>query len=155
MHREGSVGSGHQNPRHVAGVDRRRGPNGPDAVMAKGGKEVLGHGTIVAEVSWVLSDMVPALHGPLADLVEYLLPIYGLKVLLLVSIGDGGKSDWGAGCCTEVRVTNGTAATITWATDVTVQGTIPQLWNAKASAASGTVRFTGVDWIHALAAGAS
>lgn len=65
------------------------------------------------------------------------------------------QSDWGAGYCADVSVTNGTAGTIAWATDVTAQGTISQLWNARASGASGTVRFTGLDWNRVLAPGGS
>ena len=65
------------------------------------------------------------------------------------------QSDWGAGYCADVSVTNGTAATIAWATDVIVDGTISQLWNASATGAHGTVRFTGVDWNRVLAPGAS
>jgi endoglucanase len=65
------------------------------------------------------------------------------------------QSDWGAGYCADVSVTNGTAVTIAWATDVAVQGTISQLWNATASGTRGTVRFTGVDWNRTLASGAS
>jgi endoglucanase len=65
------------------------------------------------------------------------------------------QSDWGAGYCADVSVINGTSGPIAWATDVTVQGTISQLWNASATGTRGTVRFTGVDWNRMLAAGAS
>jgi endoglucanase len=65
------------------------------------------------------------------------------------------QSDWGAGYCADVSVTNGTAGTIAWATEVTVQGTISQLWNARATGTRGAVRFTGVDWNRVLAPGAS
>jgi cellulase/cellobiase CelA1 len=65
------------------------------------------------------------------------------------------QSDWGAGYCADVSVTNGTAGTIAWATDVTVQGTISQLWNATATGTRGVVRFSGVDWNRVLAPGAS
>jgi endoglucanase len=65
------------------------------------------------------------------------------------------QSDWGAGYCADVTVTNGTAGPITWATDVTVQGTISQLWTASASGTRGLVRFIGVDWNRVLAPGAS
>jgi hypothetical protein len=65
------------------------------------------------------------------------------------------QSDWGAGYCVDVTVTNGTTGTIVWATDVTVQGTISQLWNASATSTRGVVRFAGVDWNRVLAPGAS
>jgi endoglucanase len=65
------------------------------------------------------------------------------------------QNDWGVGYCADVSVTNGTAATVAWATDVTVRGTISQLWSATASGTGGTVRFTGVDWNRVLAPGAS
>jgi hypothetical protein len=39
--------------------------------------------------------------------------------------------------------------------DVTMQGTISQLWNATATGTRGAVHFTGVDWNRALAPGAS
>jgi endoglucanase len=65
------------------------------------------------------------------------------------------QSDWGAGYCADVTVTNATSGTIAWATDVTVHGTMSQLWNASASGTRGTVRFTGVDWNRVLAPGAS
>ena len=65
------------------------------------------------------------------------------------------QSDWGAGYCADVSVTNGTAGTIAWAGNVTVQGTISQLWNASANGTHGVVRFTGVDWNRVLAPRAS
>jgi endoglucanase len=64
-------------------------------------------------------------------------------------------SDWGAGYCADVTVTNQTTAKTVWATDVAVQGTISQHWNAVASGSRGTVRFAGVDWNRELAPGAS
>jgi endoglucanase len=65
------------------------------------------------------------------------------------------RSDWGAGYCADVTVTNQTPDRIVWATDVTVQGTVSQLWNATASAPRGIVRFGGVAWNRELAPGAS
>src|SRR5262249_44642864 len=56
------------------------------------------------------------------------------------------SSDWGAGYCVNATVTNTTATRVVWATDITVQGTIRDLWSALASAAGGPVRFTGVSW---------
>jgi endoglucanase len=64
-------------------------------------------------------------------------------------------SDWGAGYCADVTVTNGTPAKAVWATDVAVQGTVSQLWNATANGSRGTVRFAGVAWNRELAPGAS
>jgi endoglucanase len=64
-------------------------------------------------------------------------------------------SDWGAGYCADVTVTNTTPTKTVWATDVAVQGTISQLWNATASGSRGTVRFAGVAWNRELAPGAS
>jgi cellulase/cellobiase CelA1 len=64
-------------------------------------------------------------------------------------------SDWGAGYCADVTVTNRTPAKAVWATDVAVQGTVSQLWNATANGSRGTVRFAGVAWNRELAPGAS
>jgi endoglucanase len=65
------------------------------------------------------------------------------------------QSDWGTGYCADAIVTNGTSGSVAWATHVTVQGTISQLWNAGATVTDGAVRFTGVDWNRVLAPGAS
>ena len=64
-------------------------------------------------------------------------------------------SDWGAGYCANVTVTNTGATPVVWATDIAVQGTIREQWNATGSAVSGTVRFVGVAWNRELAPGAS
>jgi endoglucanase len=64
-------------------------------------------------------------------------------------------TDWGTGYCAEVTVTNTTAARTVWSTQLAVQGSITQIWNATASGLIGTVRFAGVDWNRELAPGAS
>jgi endoglucanase len=64
-------------------------------------------------------------------------------------------TDWGTGYCANITVRNTKTSTITWGTDVTLDGTLYEVWSAVASATSGTVRFTGVDYNKTLAAGAS
>lgn len=64
-------------------------------------------------------------------------------------------SDWGMGYCANVTVTNTAATRVVWATDVAVQGTIRQQWNATGSVTSGTVRFVGVAWNRELPPGGS
>jgi cellulase/cellobiase CelA1 len=63
--------------------------------------------------------------------------------------------DWTSGYCANVTVKNSKTSTVTWATDVAVDGTIYTLWNAAGNAVSGTVRFTGVSGATTLPAGAS
>jgi endoglucanase len=64
-------------------------------------------------------------------------------------------NDWGSGFCADVGVTNSTSVKVTWVSDVAVQGTMFQVWNATASGSRGTVRFAGVAWNRELAPGAT
>lgn len=63
--------------------------------------------------------------------------------------------DWGTGYCANVTVRNDTGASVTWNTELAVDGTVYELWNALDSGTSGTVTFSGVDYNKTLAAGAS
>lgn len=63
-----SLHSDHQDSRHVAGVDGRRGPNGAHAIVPEGGVELLGHGAIVAEFFEVMANVIPTTEGKAADL---------------------------------------------------------------------------------------
>ena len=64
-------------------------------------------------------------------------------------------STWATGRCETVSVRNETAQSTDWQIELTLQGTLTDHWNAVASADSGTVTFTGVDWNRTLAPGAS
>lgn len=64
-------------------------------------------------------------------------------------------SDWGAGYCERVRVTNQGGSTGDWAVSLPVSGTINNLWNAVWQQAGGQLNASGVDWNKTLAPGAS
>lgn len=64
-------------------------------------------------------------------------------------------NDWGSGFCADVAVNNSTSVKVTWVSDVTIQGTMFQVWNATAVGSRGTVRFAGVAWNRDLAPGAT
>ena len=49
----------HQDARHVAGVDGRRRTDRPYAIIAKGGEEILGHRSVVAELLGVMACLLP------------------------------------------------------------------------------------------------
>ena len=54
--------------------------------MAKGGKEVLSHRPVVAELLRVLAEIVPTGEAQSSNLNEHLLPFDGLEILLFVSV---------------------------------------------------------------------
>lgn len=49
----------HQDSRHVAGVDGRWRPYGAQAIVPEGGKELLGHRTMVAKLLRVVACLLP------------------------------------------------------------------------------------------------
>lgn len=64
-------------------------------------------------------------------------------------------NDWGSGFCADIAVNNSTPTKVAWVSDVAVQGTMFQVWNATAAGSRGTVRFAGVAWNRELAPGAT
>lgn len=65
------------------------------------------------------------------------------------------SSDWGAGYCANVRVSNTSSKSILWATQAEIGGRIDNLWNATGSATTGKVTFKGVEHNRVLAPGQS
>ncbi|WOS40477.1 cellulase family glycosylhydrolase [Xanthomonas rydalmerensis] len=64
-------------------------------------------------------------------------------------------SDWNAGYCERVQVTNSGSATGNWAVTLSISGTINNLWNATWTQSGTTLSASGVDWNKTLAAGAT
>jgi endoglucanase len=64
-------------------------------------------------------------------------------------------SDWNAGYCHRVQVTNTGSASGNWAVTVSISGTVNTLWNASWSQSGSTLNASGVDWNKTLAPGAS
>jgi len=80
------------------------------------------------------------------------------------TVGPGGpvttsvqtQSDWGAGYCANVTVTNGGSQAADWLVTVAVDGTVTQTWNATVVASPpGQLTAGGVAWNDVLAPGAS
>ena len=65
------------------------------------------------------------------------------------------SSDWGAGYCADVSVTNDTAQSVEWTTVFTVQGSIDNSWNFVYTQLDDQVTANGVSWNKQLAPGAS
>jgi endoglucanase len=63
-------------------------------------------------------------------------------------------SDWNAGYCERVQVTNSGSATGNWAITLSISGTVNNLWNATWSQSGTTLHAAGVDWNKTLAPGA-
>lgn len=63
-------------------------------------------------------------------------------------------SDWGAGYCSRVQVSNTGSATAAWSVTLSISGTINNLWNATWSQSGSTLAASGVDWNRTLAPGA-
>ena len=57
-------------------------------------------------------------------------------------------SNWGAGYCNSVTVTNVSAANVVWEITIEVPGTINSLWNAQGTATGNgdDMTFVGVEW---------
>ncbi|HHO82018.1 MAG TPA: endoglucanase [Halothiobacillus sp.] len=64
-------------------------------------------------------------------------------------------SDWGAGYCMQVVVTNTTNEVIPWETRFAVDGEVTQTWSAQWSVQAGEARVIGEDWNAHLPPGAS
>ena len=64
-------------------------------------------------------------------------------------------SDWGAGYCNNVTVTNNGTMEEDWVIELDIDGTISNPWNAQASGTSVKVRFGGVHWNDIITPGAS
>ena len=63
-----------------------------------------------------------------------------------LSVQVTNDSDWGAGYCNNVTVTNNGTMPEDWVIELMIEGTINNLWNAQSSGDVGTVRFGGVQW---------
>ncbi len=60
-------------------------------------------------------------------------------------------SDWGAGYCRHIDVTNKDSVDQTWKIRLTVDGTITQLWNATSTDVNAQEKdFEGVEWNRTL-----
>ena len=66
-------------------------------------------------------------------------------------------SNWGAGYCNSVTVTNISADNLSWEITIEVPGTINSLWNAQGTATGNgdDMTFVGVEWNADLAPGNS
>jgi hypothetical protein len=66
------------------------------------------------------------------------------------------QSDWGAGYCADVFVTNATTQSLDWQVTVAVDGAVVQTWNATVAASPpGLLTAGGVAWNDILAPGAT
>jgi cellulose 1,4-beta-cellobiosidase len=65
------------------------------------------------------------------------------------------QSTWNTGYCANVKVTNTSAATITWKTTVPLEGKITSSWNANITVSGTQLTALGVDWNKSLAPQAS
>ncbi len=72
-----------------------------------------------------------------------------------LSVNEIEDSSWDSGYCHTVEVTNNGSAEVRWAIELSVQGTMTQLWNAESDGDQGTVRFAGVNWNADLQPGAT
>src|SRR6202158_2104814 len=72
----------HQDPGQIPGVDGGWRPDGPDAIVPEGGKEILGHRAIMAKLSGVMADVVPAGESKPSYLSERLFSIPRFEVFL-------------------------------------------------------------------------
>ena len=64
-------------------------------------------------------------------------------------------SDWGAGYCAEVTVTNIGDTLSDWTVEITVDGTIREVWNATYTQDGDQVTADGLDWNNVVDAGQS
>ena len=55
-------------------------------------------------------------------------------------------SNWGAGYCNTVVITNTGTAESTWVIELQISGTISSLWNAISQEVTGGMQFSGVEW---------
>src|SRR5262249_31983771 len=87
------LGGNHQNSVHIGGGDGGVGSNRPETVVAKGGKEVLSHRTVVSKPLRVMAAEVPAGEGERSNLAETLLSVDRLEILFLMHVRAGGETD--------------------------------------------------------------
>ncbi|MBB6365303.1 endoglucanase [Xanthomonas sacchari] len=64
-------------------------------------------------------------------------------------------SDWNAGYCNRVQVTNTGGSSGDWTATLSISGTISNLWNATWTQSGTTLSASGVDWNKTLAPGAT
>ena len=64
-------------------------------------------------------------------------------------------SDWGAGYCQRVKVSNLGSASGTWAITLPISGQVNNLWNAVWTQSGSSLNASGVDWNKTLAPGAA
>ena len=62
-------------------------------------------------------------------------------------------SDWTAGYCAAVTVTNPTSSTLTWIVDTPIEGQITSFWNGEYTRSGNTLRVRGADWNRTILAG--
>ncbi|HEU4621350.1 MAG TPA: lytic polysaccharide monooxygenase [Burkholderiaceae bacterium] len=65
------------------------------------------------------------------------------------------NSDWGAGYCATIAVTNGGGTAVQWNATMRVEGRVNHLWNASWTQSGDTVRFSGPSWGSTLQPGAT
>lgn len=56
------------------------------------------------------------------------------------------QSDWGSGYCADVSISNDSARHRDWVIDITVEGSVENVWNAVAEQQGQTLRLAGLDW---------
>lgn len=64
-------------------------------------------------------------------------------------------TDWTAGYCANLTVTNGGTSTVTWSTSLPVQGRVNNAWNVAWTQSGSTLSISGPAWGATLAPGAS
>src|SRR5207247_7821915 len=88
-----SLARAHQDSRHIGGREGRRAPDGPDAIVAESGEELLTHRTVVAKLFGVVTDVVPTREAQPAKLSEHLFSVHRLEVFLSGLVGGKGERD--------------------------------------------------------------
>src|SRR5260370_25814743 len=83
---------------HQNAVDIRRGDGDirsdrPYPVVAKGGEEVLSHGSVVAESLRIVTDVVPAGELQPLDFAKNVFSVDGLEVFFKIPVGAGSEAD--------------------------------------------------------------
>lgn len=64
-------------------------------------------------------------------------------------------NDWGGGYCGTLTVTNNTDSAVTWTLNITVEGTVTDLWNGEWSQNGSTLQVSGAGWNSTLQPGQS
>jgi len=63
------------------------------------------------------------------------------------------QSDWGSGYCADVAVSNETADQVDWTVELSIDGTLDQVWNATARQDGTTLQLEGADWNNLIGPG--